>query len=161
MDPVLLLSIIGSIASLVSLLIAGPQKNSQIIHFIYAVALTAVAGGSMFFISGKETELTIIKSRVAHYEEISKNATRILKTYEYSADVGENRGFVLMSFAFLETYKEDFPEMYLLTKDLVKEGFLVTKSASDRDLSERWNEEKRMKDGAQTMRAILEGLIKE
>ena len=158
MNPILLLSIIGSIASLTSLLISGPQLKSRIIHLIYSLVLTALAGGSVILFQQQDSRMKVLESKISDYENISKNASRILKSYEYSSDVGKNRGFILTSFAFLEKNKGEFPEMYNMAKELVTKGILVTQSAPDGDLNQKWNEEKRMKDGAQTMEAILEGI---
>ena len=159
MNPLLLLTIIGSVASLVSLLISAPNLKSRIIHLIYAVVLTVLTGCSFLFINNIEIENTKLSSEVMKYENTSKNAERILRTYDNTSDVGTNRGFILTSFAFLEKNKAQFPETYNLAKELITDGILVTKSAPDRDLDEKWNEEKRMKDGSQTMQSLLKGIV--
>ncbi len=170
MDPILLLTIIGSVASLVSLLISKPDKKSKMIHFTYAVILTLLAGGSILFIKNNEinsiheqnllnAKVDSLSSSLASYEDFSNNANRIFNQYIYTTNVGDNRGFILTSFAFLEKNKDRFPETYQIAKELIVKGILITKSAPDRDLDEKWNEEKRMKDGAATMKSLLEGLI--
>ena len=159
MNPLILLSIIGSIASLVGLLISAPNLKSRFIHLLYAIVLTVIAGGSILFINNIENKNKVLKTELNRYESISKNAERIINTYKYSSDVGTNRGFILTSIAFLEKNKTEFSETYILAKELVTNGILVTESAPDRDFEKKWNEEKRMKDGAQTMEALLKGIV--
>lgn len=170
MDPIVLLTIIGSVASLVSLLISKPNKKSKLIHFTYAIILTILAGGGILFIKNQEInsihEQKLLNAQVDSlsvslfsYEDFSKNANRIFNNYVYTNNVGVNRGFILTAFAFLEKNKDRFPETYQIAKELIINGIEITQSAPDRDLDQKWNEEKRMIDGAATMKSLLEGLI--
>ena len=159
MNPYFLLSIIGSVASLVSLLIA--KTNSKTIHIAYAVVLTIIAGGSMIMIDNVEKELERAKIKTSYYESMSEEANNILKTYPNSHyDVGGNRGFILTTFAFLEKSKDSIPETYVLAKILVTDGLKITESVSEEKLRDVFDERKRMEDGAKTMKSMLDGIKK-
>ena len=121
--------------------------------------LAGIIGVAASYLNDIEKENKKLTSDLTKYESISKNAERIIETYKYSSDVVTNRGFILTSIAFLEKNKTEFSETYILAKELVTNGILVTESAPDRDFEKKWNEEKRMKDGAQTMEALLKGIV--
>lgn len=91
---------------------------------------------------------------------IEHNASHILSTYSNLNDNGENRGFILTSFAFLEKYKDEIPETYEIAKTLVVDGLKITENSYGRGISAEYDEETRLEDGASTMKALLEGMRK-
>jgi len=156
---ILLLSLVGSIASIVSVLIA--KTNSKFVHITYAVLLTILAGGSTLMLGNVEKKLEIAKIKASFYESMSEEANNILKTYPNNLyDVGGNRGFILTSFSFLEKSKDRFPETYILAKELVSNGLKIAESVSEEKLQDVWDERKRMDDGAKAMKSMLEGIKK-
>lgn len=157
MNPYLLLSVIGSVASISSFFLA--KEKSKLIHIAYALILTAVTGVSMIAISNIKNELAIAKIKTSYYENASKEAGNILNSYPNTYyNVGNNRGFILTSFSFLEKQKDKFPETFDLAKALVIDGLKITESASRENLQDIFDEQKRMEDGAMTMRSLLEGI---
>jgi hypothetical protein len=104
---VVILSIIGSVASIVALLIAAPGKRSKIIHVIYALALTAVAGSAVAY----RNELDASRRQVEEINRVEREAQAILKSSDRSTR-GSMIGFMLASLSFLEKYKSRFPDTY-------------------------------------------------
>ena len=157
MNPIVLISIIGSIASIVALLISAPSTKSKIIHIIYALILTAITGSSVLFIQDIEKEKNDKDTELEKLNSIDNRVNIIADSYNTYGEVGDNRGFILTSFAFLEKNKETFPETYEIAKELVMNGVKVAESAPN-DNDTEWDERKRMKDGADAMLSLIKGL---
>jgi hypothetical protein len=166
MDSVVLLSILGSVASLSSLLISAPTLRSKIIHAIYGFLLVVVVGSSFIYNQDKISELAIseqksqsLQEKIDRMDSVSLGAKAILegKSYSSPSDVGKNRGFILTSFAFMEKNKASFPESYEIAKKLIIDGIKITESA-DYFGEETYNEQKKMEDGASAMRELLHGI---
>lgn len=168
MNVYILIGILGSVASIVSLLIASPNKISRIIHMIYGFLLTIVIGSSFIYNQNIETKLmdaTIrekeLTQEIERMNSIKQGAKEILNTrniYTSSGETGTNRGFILTSFAFLEKHHEQFPESYSIAKELLTDGLKITKSAGKTGSDEYYNEQKRMFDGATAMESLLKGI---
>ena len=104
---VVILTIIGSVASIVALFIAAPGKRSKIVHVIYALALTAVAGSAVAY----RNELEASRRQVEEINRIEREAQAILNSSDRSTR-GSMTGFMLASLSFLEKYKIRFPDTY-------------------------------------------------
>jgi len=154
MNPYLLISIIASIASIISLIISFKIKEARWIHAIYTFLLVGVVSLSIICTSKINTENLKLKS-------IETRASKLLDSYPSSPFAGENRGFILATFAFLERNKEEFPETYNMAKDLIENGLRITKSAEGKGVFEENDEDNRLRGGAKAMQALLKGLIEE
>ncbi|MFR9721637.1 hypothetical protein ACL00X_19985 [Aeromonas diversa] len=158
MDSYVLLGIIGSISSIVSLLLAAPTAKSRIIHAIYGFLLTVVVGSAFIYNQSTQEELNQTKNQLTKITSLRIGAKKLAENYYGTNDIGKNRGFILSSFAFLEKNRSEFPESYLIAKELVKNGLQITHSSGEHGSEGFYDERKRMEDGAETMRALLNGI---
>lgn len=167
MNAIVLLGILGSVASISSLLISAPTNKSKIIHAVYAFLLVAVVGSAFIFNQAQLTELAEaemraerLQLRIEEIASVKSGAKAILdskSSYFSSSDVGENRGFILTAFSFMEKNKSYFPESYEIAKKLIIDGLKISESAGYFG-NEQFDESKRMYDGALTMRQLLKGI---
>lgn len=104
---VVVLGIIGSVASVVGVLISAPGKKSKIIHVVYALALTSVAASAVFYYH----RLSEAQKEIEEINRIEREAQAILNSSDRSTE-GSMAGFMLAGLAFLEKYKTRFPETY-------------------------------------------------
>jgi len=156
MNPYLLLTLIGSIASIVSALLMA-KTDSIFIHIAYAIILTISAGWSMFHIGKIKKQLEESEIRRKYYESLSEEAKNILNNFPDSINtVAYYRGFILTSFAFLEKSKNEFSETYTLAKKIVN-GLKITEITSDVDFGQQ---KSIMYEGAIAMKSMLEGIKK-
>ena len=93
------LSIVGSIASLLALL---KDWQTRRIHVVYGIIFTLLA----FLLIWTQTQLGEIR-------RIENKANGIIRSADFSSS-GSQRGFMLASIAFMETYKDRFPDTYRL-----------------------------------------------
>jgi len=170
MDAYILIGLLGSLASIMSLAIAAPNAKSRIFHAIYGFVLTVVLG-SAFTINQKwENELqaatareAALQAEIKSIKSIQREAHNIIDSTGYltTTAVGENRGFILAAFSFLEKHRDRFPESYEIAKQLITNGIRVTEAAGSTGSEGYYDERKRMFDGASTMRALLKGIAGE
>lgn len=160
MSPIIFLGIFGSIASILSLIISWKVEKPKWIHTIYTFVITILTGLFFLYFQSLNDTNDNLSKELEIRNSIEHNASRIISTYSNINDIGENRGFILTSFAFLEKYQSEFPETYIIAKKLVVEGLKVTENNYGKGAIEEIDEEKRLKDGAATMHAMLEGLMK-
>lgn len=160
MNPYLLLGLIGSIASIVSLIISWKIEKPRWIHMIYTFLITIITGTALFYTNSISSNNEKLTNQVIEIASIEYNASRIISTYSNTNDGGKNRGFIITSFAFLEKYKNEFPETYEIAKELVVDGLKIASSAKGKGIIEEYAEKDRLKDGADTMRSLLKGLMK-
>lgn len=158
MNAYVLLGIIGSVSSIVSLLLAAPTVKSRVLHAIYGFLLTAIVGSAFIYNQSTLEELNQTKNQLAKITSLRLGAKKLADNYYGTNDIGKNRGFILSSFAFLEKNSSEFPESYLIAKDLVKNGLQIAHSAGEHGSEGYYDERKRMEDGAETMRALLNGI---
>ena len=161
MEPIILIGILGSLASLISLLISTKIENPKWAHIIYSFLIVIIVGLSILYSSEIKRENTSLSDELTSIKSIEHNAKRILKSFPNSYATGENRGFILTSFAFIEKYKSEFPETYQLSRTLVKDGLKIEKSFEGEGIYEEVAERDRLEDGSDAMRYFLKGLIGE
>lgn len=166
MDPYILAGLMGTAASIISA-IAAPGLRSRIKHAIYGFVIVSIAASGIIFAEQKQKtiektkrEVEAAQSEIASLKSIQVQAQKILSSTEYlsTTDVGENRGFILSAFSFLETHRERFPESYEIAKKLLLSGLRITESSGSVGSKGYYDEQKRMKDGAAAMRRLLIGI---
>lgn len=160
MNPVIFLGFFGSIASIISLIISWKVEKPKWIHTIYTFVLTILTGLFFLYFQSISEKNQNLSRELEIRNSIEHNASRIISTYSNINRVGENRGFILTSFAFLEKYQSEFPETYDIAKKLVVDGLKVTENSYGKGAVEESDQEKRLKDGASAMHAMLKGLMK-
>jgi hypothetical protein len=167
MDSIILLGILGSVASISSLLISAPTKKSKIIHAIYGFLLVVVVGSAFIFnqtqineLEKSELKAKLLQEKLDELDSIKHGAQAILESkrgYFSSSDVGENRGYILTAFIFIEKNNSYFPESYGIAKKLIIDGIKISESAGFSG-EENLDESKRMYDGALAMEQLLRGI---
>jgi|SRR5580692_5932025 hypothetical protein len=167
MDPVVLIGILGSVASIVSLFLAKPELKSQILHIVYSVLVVSLASSAVIYngsirekLQQATSETKQLQERVGIFESRAKEAKQLLdaKGHTSQFDVGQNRGFILSGLTFLEKNRDLFPDTYNLAKKMVSEGVRVTEFAGSVSTQAYYDEQKRMTDGADAMASILRGI---
>ncbi|TAJ10418.1 MAG: hypothetical protein EPO61_02980 [Nitrospirae bacterium] len=138
------IGLVGSIASIIGILIAAPGWKSKTVHVSYGLLVTVLATG-VFSYQTQLSELTQIENQVE----------RIVKSADLSTD-GSQRGFMLASLAFLEKHKDRFPETFARAKSLC-DNVGVTESKQESAL-ERMYQGWRLTDGATAMKYLLSGI---
>ena len=104
---VVVLGIVGSVASIVGLLIAAPGRKSKIIHVVYGLAITAIASSSVAY----HNRMDAARREVEEIHRIEREAKVILNSSDRSTE-GSMIGLMLAGLSFLEKYKGRFPETY-------------------------------------------------
>ena len=106
-DFYVVLGVVGSIASVIGLLIAAPGIKSKIIHLAYAIFITILTAGVFAY----RHKMTDAKLEIENLNRIEREATVLLTTADRST-AGSMGGFMLASLSFMEKHKNRLPETY-------------------------------------------------
>lgn len=136
MDLVVLIGIIGSIASIIGFLLALPTLKSRVIHASYGLFISALSGGVVYY----HQQLTEAK-------DFEIQAAKLLASTQHEYD---DRAIMLATLALLEKHKDSFPDTYGAAKDLCASAGLVGSAKADGHLSTA--------DGSRAVRGLLKGL---
>lgn len=144
MDIGYAIGIAGSIASLITLFVAAPTWKSRVVHAVYVLFVTVLAGAYVAH-----------ESQLAKYTALESQAQKILATADLSSD-GSTRGFILLSLSFLEKHRLEFPDTYDSARKLaIGSGVLESKQ---NDGMERLYQGWRLQDIGNAMKALLAGI---
>lgn len=109
MDIIIVLGLVGSIASVVGVYLAAPNPRSRIIHAIYGFIFVVLSGYLVYYYQ-----------RDSEVEKLENGIERLFQSTQYG---GQNeRGFMLASLALLEKHKDRFPDTYAAAKQLCVES---------------------------------------
>jgi len=167
MDPIILIGILGSIASIVSLFLAKPDLKSRVLHAAYSLLVVIIACSAVIYNSAAldklqqaASENRRLEERLRIVESRGREAKKLLDSRGYGSttDAGKNRGFILSGLAFLERNRDLFPEMYNLAKKMASDGVRITEFAGSIGTQAYFDEQKRMTDGAEAIASILRGI---
>lgn len=153
LDLVAILGIVGSVASVIGLLLPSSGWRSKVIHVVYGLAITLLAV-SLTYYQAKVSELTKIENQ-AHSLATSQDTS-----YRNGSEIRptiSDRGFMLAALTFFEKYRERFPETYARAK-IFCENAGVLQSANEGSYSDKTSREGNLSEGAKAMRALLEGV---
>jgi hypothetical protein len=151
-DLVTTLGILGSVASVIGLLLPASGWRAKVIHVLYGLAIAALA-----------VYLTTSQSRIEELTRIENQAKKLARSQQTPDGSGggnpyaSDRGFILAALTFFEKYKERFPETYGRAK-LFSEQAGVLQPAASGSLTEQSDRERNLADGARAMRALLDGI---
>jgi len=138
MDIIIVLGLVGSIASVVGVYLAAPNPRSRIIHAIYGFIFVLLSGYLVYYYE-RDSEVAKLESGIE----------RLFQSTQYGGQ--DERGFMLASLALLEKHKDRFPETFAAAKQLCIESG-VTGEPKGR-LS--------VYDGSHAMRTLLKALAHE
>lgn len=136
MDLIVLIGVVGSIASVIGVAMALPTLRSRAIHAAYGLFITALSAGVVYY-----------HQQAAEAKDFEIQAARLLDNTRFEND---DRAIMLATLAFLEKHKEKFPETYVAARDLCVSAGLVGTAKADGRLSTM--------DGSRAVRGLLEGL---
>src|SRR5687768_6043573 len=97
MSWIVTLGIVGSIASIVGLLLPASGWRARLVHVAYGLAVVALASYAVSF-----------RSRLAAIERAERGARAILDQRQSYGD----RAFLQATMAFLEKHRHEFPDSY-------------------------------------------------
>lgn len=144
MNLVTIIGIVGSVASVVALLLPATGWKARVVHVLYGLFISALA-----------TAVVVYQGQLAEIRRVESQAGALIRGADLSTD-GSSRGFMLASLAFLEKNKEQFPETFRRAVALC-DNVGVTISAQD-DAVVRLHQGWRLTDGAAAMRALVSGI---
>ncbi len=145
------LGIVGSIASVIGLLIAAPTTKSRLMHVAYAIFITALAFGMVSY----EHKALNAEKRVAEMQAIEKEASLLLSGFDFSTS-GSMAGFMLAALSFLEKHKIELPDTYVRAKTLCENaGCLEVDNGS---LSSSMEHFENLQDASNAMRYLIKGI---
>lgn len=136
MDFIIVIGLVGSIASIVGIALALPNWKSRVLHAIYGLSITALSAGLAHYYTS-----------LSHAQNFEIQARKLLTQTEFQND---DRAVMLAGLAFMEKYKEEFPETFSAAKELCISAGVVGSGKSDKYLS--------TSDGSRAIRGMLEGL---
>lgn len=145
---VIVLGIIGSIASVVGVLIAAPGTKSKVIHIAYALAITAIASSAVVY----HNRLDAARREIQEIERIERQAQAIIDSSDRSTR-GSMTGLMLAGLSFLEKYKTRFPETYARAVKVYESSGMF--AASDSSSMEHF---RNLQDGSSAMYFLLKGI---
>lgn len=152
LDLITTLGILGSVASLIGLLLPANGWKAKLVHVGYGLAIAAFA---VFLIKSQ--------SQIAELTRIENQAKKLASSQQLPDGSGSgnpyvsDRGFILAGLTFFEKYKDRFPETYARAK-LFSEQAGVLQPAAAGTFTEQSNRERNLADGARAMRALLDGI---
>lgn len=106
-DFVVVVGAVGSIASVIALLIAAPGLKSKFIHLAYGILITILAGGIVEY----QHRVSAAQRQIEELSRIERQAKAILGTADLSTS-GSMAGFMLATLSFLEKFKDRLPDTY-------------------------------------------------
>jgi hypothetical protein len=134
----------GGVASLITLFVSAPSWRSRVVHAIYVLAITVLAGAYIAH-----------QSRITELTSVEHEARVLFESADLSSD-GSTRGFILASLSFMEKHKARFPDTYEHAKQLaVNSGVLASKQEM---ATERLYQSWKLADVGAAMRSLLQGL---
>jgi hypothetical protein len=152
LDLITALGIVGSIASVVGVLLPSQGWRTKLIHVCYGLFIVALAVGFTYY-QTEVGELRKIEVQARKLADSQNFPAR--KTDDYDSGVSD-RGFMLAALTFFEKYRQRFPETYERAKIFSEASDVLLPAATE--IVAQSNQEKKLAEGAKAMRALLEGV---
>lgn len=151
LDIIAVLGVVGSVASVIGILIAAPTPKSRVIHIAYGLFITLLASGFVSYqhrVSDAERQLAEIK-RVEHA------AAALLSGFDFSTS-GSMSGFMLAALSLLEKHRDSMPDTYTRAVALCeRSGCLETNNGEYRASMEHF---RNMHDASAALRYLVQGI---
>lgn len=107
MDFVTVLGIVGSVASLVGLVLPAQSKRQRTIHVIYGLSIVVIASFAVHY-----------QQKLSRVNAVEVTATRLITDRRMNFT---DEGFVQASLAFLEKNKDLYPDSYRRAQEICKQ----------------------------------------
>lgn len=147
------LGIVGTIASLVSLLIAAPTARSRLVHVVYALFITALALGMASY----QKKASDAEQRVVEMRKIEREASALLSGFDFTTS-GSMSGFMLAALSFLEKHKAELPDTYQRAQTLCENTGCL--KASNGDYNSSMEHFRDLQDASSAMKYLVQGIAK-
>ncbi len=141
---VLTIGVIGSVASIIGLLLGANGFKERLIHAIYGFIISILASGFVYY-----------QNSLAEITKIEKQATNLMQNNSKES-IGSKRGFILATLAFLEKNKLNYPDTYKMAKQLAFNVDIL--NSKEDDTIESINQGRQLSDVADAMEKLLEGI---
>lgn len=136
MDFIIVIGLVGSVASIVGIALALPNWKSRALHAAYGLSITVLSAGVAHYYT-----------KLSQAQDFEIQARKLLDKTEFQ---GDDRAVMLAGLAFLEKHREEFPETYNAARDLCISSGVLGGERSDKYLSTF--------DGSRAIRGMLEVL---
>ena len=107
LDLAVVLGIIGSVASVIGLLIAAPNRHSRLVHVAYGIFISVLAVGVVTY----QHKVSDAERRIVEMKRIEREAATLLSGFDFTTS-GSMAGFMLAAMSFLEKHKDRLPDTY-------------------------------------------------
>jgi len=107
-DLWVVLGAVGSIASLVGLLLPFQSKGQRLIHVAYGLAIALFASAAVWYWQANQ-----------RIHKVEQAAQRLLAEFEYNST---DAGFIQAALAFLEKNKDLYPDSYSRAQEICKQN---------------------------------------
>jgi hypothetical protein len=141
---IVVIGIVGSVASVIGLLISAPGVKSKVQHLAYAIFITILAIVAFNY----QQQLEDIRSAERQAEAIIGTADR--------STSGSMAGFMLASLSFLEKNKQHFPDTYARAEKLCENAKCLGSGTTS--TSEDYEHFSIMQDASSAMLYLMRGI---
>jgi hypothetical protein len=142
---IIVFSILGSVASVIALLKYEKKWQILLIHIGYCISIITL---SALWIS--------YQNKFEELNRIENQARSVITSSQTLSSSGAQRGFILASLAFLEKYKERFPETYKMALMLCADVGVT--NSRPVDYNNRVAQDYRLEDASVAMKYLLSGI---
>jgi hypothetical protein len=150
-DIFLVLGVVGSVASVIGLLIAAPTVKSRAVHVAYGIFIAGLA----IVLVTYQHRVTDAERRIEEMKSIERDAATLLSGFDFTTS-GSMAGFTLAAMSFLEKHKDRLPDTYARAATLCESsGCLKT---SNSDYSSSMEHFRDMQDASSALKYLIQGI---
>jgi len=151
LDLLIVIGAVGSVASIIGVLIAAPTHKSRLIHIAYGIFISVLATGVVTY----QHKVTNAERRIAELKMIEREAATLLSGFDFTTS-GSMAGFMLAAMSFLEKHKERLPDTYARAVTLCNNvGCLKTANDEYNTSMEHF---RNMQDGSLALKYLVKGI---
>jgi len=142
-DLWVVLGAVGSIASLVGLLLPVQSRSQRLLHVVYGLAIALFASTAVWYWQANQ-----------RIHKVERSAQRLLSDFQYNAT---DLGFIQAALAFLEKNKDLYPDSYSRAVDICKQNNCSAAQYTN-DTSSGVNHEYNLRNVASALRGLVRGI---
>ena len=151
MDLIIILGIVGSVASVIGLLISAPNNKSRLVHVAYGIFISILAVGVVTY----QHRVNDAERRIVEMQRIEREAEKLLSGFDFTTS-GSMAGFMLAAMSFLEKHKDRLPDSYSRAVVLCENSeCLKTKNAEGLTSMEHF---RNMQDASTALKYLVQGI---
>ncbi|MNL44830.1 hypothetical protein D3C87_1674310 [compost metagenome] len=150
-ELIIILGIVGSVASVIGLLISAPNHKSRLVYVAYGIFISILAVGAVTF----QHRVSDAERRIVEMQRIEREAAQLLSGFDFTTS-GSMAGFMLAAMSFLEKHKDRLPDSYYRAVVLCENSeCLKTKNAEGLTSMEHF---RNMQDASTALRYLVQGI---